>query len=123
MSDEGPVDLDKLAAELGRGTVTTLAPQPADIARLSAAAVREQFEFAAQAVEGLGAELEERRARLEAAAADIDNSLKMVAKAAAIIRDKGERVYIEIEQTAELSKDIRAACQEIQSRVARHDDT
>jgi predicted ribosome quality control (RQC) complex YloA/Tae2 family protein len=118
------VNLDDIEAELNRARVMTVIEQPHvnDIGRLSAAAVQEQFEFAAQAVEELGDELQQRRARLEAATHEIDNDLKLVAKAAALIRDKGQRVYAEIEQNAELSKEIRAVCQDIVGRVRTNDD-
>lgn len=88
-----------------------------DVGRLSAEAVLAQYEAAAKAVEGMGNEIKERIKRLEAALIEADKDMKLVAEAAAAIREKGKLVYIQIEEASELSSGIRNACADFRKKV------
>lgn len=88
-----------------------------DIGRLSAEAVLSQYEAAAQAVEGMGGEIKDRIKRLEEALVEADKDMKLVAEAAAAIREKGKLVYAQIEEASGLSKDIRDACADFRKKV------
>jgi len=88
-----------------------------DIGRLSAEAVLSQYEAAAVAVEGMGSEIKDRIKRLEDALVEADKDMKLVAEAAAAIREKGKLVYAQIEEASGLSKDIRDACADFRKKV------
>jgi predicted ribosome quality control (RQC) complex YloA/Tae2 family protein len=88
-----------------------------DVGRLSAQAVLAQYEIAAKAVESMGEEIRTRLGRLEAALAEADEDMKLVAEAAKSIREKGSLVYAQIEEASGLSKDIRATCAEFRRKI------
>jgi hypothetical protein len=91
--------------------------QEKDIGRLSAEAVLAQYEAAAKSVEGMGDEIKERIRRLEAALVEADKDMKLVAEAAAAIREKGKLVYAQIEEASSLSEGIRNACADFRKKV------
>ena len=88
-----------------------------DIGRLSADAVKEQYERAAQAVEEMGKAVTERIARLEAALRNCDADMKILEDAAVAIREKGNLVYAEIEHTNAVSNEIRDICRTISAKL------
>jgi autotransporter translocation and assembly factor TamB len=88
-----------------------------DLGRLSAEAVLAQYEEAAKSVEGMGTEIKTRIERLEAALIEADKDMKLVAEAAAAIREKGKLVYIQIEEASGLSQEIRDACANFRKKV------
>ena len=111
------VDLDNLE----RDVASALNRQPVqeqDIGRLSAEAVLAQYEAAAKSVEGMGDEIKDRIKRLEAALVEADQDLKLVAEAAAAIREKGRLVYVQIEEASGVSEKIRNACADFRKKVA-----
>ena len=88
-----------------------------DVGRLSAEAVLAQYEFAAKGVETMGDEIKDRISKLETAMREADEAMKLVAEAAAAIREKGKLVHLQIEEATQLSKDIRDACVEFRRKV------
>lgn len=88
-----------------------------DIGRLSAEAVLSQYEAAAKAVEGMGEEIKDRINRLEAALVEADKDMKLVAEAAAAIREKGKLVYVQIQEASGVSDAIRSACADFHKKV------
>ena len=88
-----------------------------DVGRLSAEAVLVQYEAAAKGVETMGDEIKDRIAKLETAMREADDAMKLVAEAAAAIREKGKLVHLQIEEATQLSKDIRDACVEFRRKV------
>lgn len=93
-----------------------------DVGRLSAEAVQAQFENAAKNVEEMGTEVKERIRRLEDALQECDADLRLIGEAARKIREKGQTVYTEIEETSALSKNIRDTCSDFMKRVANKED-
>jgi len=89
----------------------------ADLGRLSAEAVMASYEAAAKAVENMGEEVKTRIKRLEASLRECDEDLKLVAEAAAHIRDKGNHVQAQIDEAAHLSNEIRTVCREFSKKV------
>jgi uncharacterized coiled-coil DUF342 family protein len=88
-----------------------------DVGRLSAEAVLAQYEAAAKGVETMGDEIKDRISKLETAMREADEAMKLVAEAAAAIREKGKMVHLQIEEATQLSKDIRDACVEFRKKV------
>jgi len=92
-----------------------------DIGRLSAEAVLSQYEAAAKSVEGMGDEIKDRIKKLEAALVEADKDLKLVAEAAAAIREKGRLVQIQIEEASGVSQDIRTMCTNLRKKIGLGD--
>jgi hypothetical protein len=115
-----PVDLDALEQDvvgsLQQLPPVQMQPQP-DIGRLSADAVLEQFNIAAKSVEAMGDEVRKRIAALETALKECDADLRLLADAAAAIRDKGKHAHAEIERTSAVSKDIRGIVDQIKAKL------
>jgi len=88
-----------------------------EIAKLTAAGVTAQYEAAAEAIEKMGVEVKDRVAKLEAALSECDKDLKLIAEAAASIREKGKLVAMQIEEASALSKDIRESCADFRKKV------
>jgi hypothetical protein len=121
-----PVDLDALEDEIKEMTgnpARRLSPvlpdaQPeADIGRLSADAVLEQFKMAAKSVEEMGEEIQARIRALEGSLKECDADMKLLAEAAVAIREKGKLAHAEIERTAAVSKDIREIVAAIKNKL------
>lgn len=115
------VDMNKLEQEVHGALYehqVTVETHEQDIGRLSAEAVLAQYEAAAKSVEGMGEEIKDRIKRLEAALVEADADLKLVAEAAAAIREKGRLVYVQIEEAAGVSQKIRDACADFRKKVA-----
>jgi predicted ribosome quality control (RQC) complex YloA/Tae2 family protein len=81
-----------------------------DIGRMSAQAVQLQYEHAAQAVERMGEEVQERIRRLTTALQECDEDMKVLKETAELVREKGQLVYAQIDEIAGLSKNIRETC-------------
>lgn len=88
-----------------------------DLGKLSAEAVQTQYELAAKAVEELGVAVRERIARLQAALEECDSDLKLLADAAAHIRDKGNLVYAQIDEASALSSEIRTTVSDFKTKL------
>lgn len=90
---------------------------PQDVGRMSAEAVLAQYEVAAKSVEAMGNDVKDRISTLEAALAECDKDMKIIVECAAMIRDKGLQVKLQIEQASAVSHDIREACIEFKRKV------
>jgi hypothetical protein len=88
-----------------------------DLGRMSGEAVLTQYEAAAKAVEEMGQEVKARITSIEEALVEADRDLKMIEEAAHVIRDKGKRVQLQIEEASALSSDIRATVAEFKKKV------
>jgi len=91
--------------------------EPNEIGRLSAEAVQSQYEAAAKAVEDMGTAVIDRIKKLENALRECDRDMKLLGEVAATIRDKGNLVYAQIEETSSVSKDLRAIAEGFRVKV------
>jgi len=107
-----------------------------DLGRLSAEAVQAQYEYAARSVEGMGQVIKDRMANLKvsmeenrketqmlADAADqamqkCEADMKLLAEAAAAIREKGKFVYAQIDEASAVSKSIGATAAEFKAKLS-----
>jgi ABC-type transporter Mla subunit MlaD len=88
-----------------------------DLSRLTSEAVMAQYDEAAKSVEALGGAVRQTTADLEAAMADLANSLKLISDAANHIREKGADVQRKIERVNELTKEVRSVCEGFTRKV------
>jgi SMC interacting uncharacterized protein involved in chromosome segregation len=91
--------------------------EPNEIGRLSAEAVQSQYEAAAKAVEDMGLAVQDRIKKLENALRECDRDMKLLGEVAHTIRDKGNLVYAQIEETSSVSKDLRAIAEGFRVKV------
>jgi len=95
-----------------------LPPIPAEnLGRLSAEAVQAQYETAAKSVEAMGDEVRVRIGKLEAALAECDADMRLIAEGANAIREKGKLVSLQIEEAAIQCKDIRDICDALKQKL------
>jgi predicted ribosome quality control (RQC) complex YloA/Tae2 family protein len=95
------------------------ATQSNDIGRLSAEAVQSQYEAAAKAVEDMGLAVQDRIKKLENALRECDRDMKLLGEVAHTIRDKGNLVYAQIEETSSVSKDLRTTAEAFRTNVTQ----
>jgi ribonuclease HII len=118
---KSPVDLRVLEGEVQQALVAYRDAGPAEVVqaagRLSAESIRHEYDLAAKAIESMGNEVRERVDKLEAALTDCDHDMKLIAEAAASIRDKGKSVYVQIEEASVLSKEIRDTIAQARQKV------
>lgn len=81
-------------------------PEP-DIGKMSAEAVRTQFETTAEAFHRLGDEVKDRIAKLQVSLNEADGSLKLLAEAYAAIIDKGKLAHMQVEEMNGVNAHIR----------------
>lgn len=117
-----PFDVSQLEDEV-RATMPTIVPQPAypaeDLGRITAEAIASQHEAAAQALSALGTELAERIRKIEQLKADAEIALKDCLETAQRYRDEGKRAATQIEEAAELTKEVRETCATLGRRLDR----
>lgn len=89
------------------------------VTRLTSEAVVKQFEETAKAVDALGADLKMYSVKLEHMLLEIDDELKRVAELAQHIRDEGKCKFEEIGHTANLTADVRKACDTMREQINR----
>jgi predicted Zn-ribbon and HTH transcriptional regulator len=95
-----------------------LPPIPAEnLGRLSAEAVQAQYETAAKSVEAMGDEVRVRIGKLEAALAECDADMRLIAEGANAIREK--LVSLQIEEASIQCKDIRDICDALKANSGR----
>lgn len=90
-----------------------------DIGRLSGEAVLGQYDVAALAVTNMGEEVKDRIRNLELAMFEADKDLKLIAEAAAFIKDKGKLVQQQIEEASNVSTSIRALCLSVRKKIGQ----
>jgi len=93
------------------------ATEPNEIGRLSAEAVQSQYEAAAKSVEDMGLAVQDRIKKLENALRECDRDMKLLGEVAHTIRDKGNLVYAQIEETSSVSKDLRTIAEGFRVKV------
>jgi uncharacterized coiled-coil DUF342 family protein len=123
MNRPTPVDLHALEKDIS-SPLPTVQIKPAqqmqtepDIGKLSADAVLEQYNMAAQSVEAMGEEVQKRIRALEAAMKECDDDMKLLKEAADSIKEKGRHAHAEIERTSAVSKDIREIVAAIKAKL------
>lgn len=93
-----------------------------DIGKLSAEAVGKAYELAAKEVEAMGEELKARVEKLEATKADAMAAIDEVKEVAARYRDEGKRVFLQIEDCALMTAEVRATCGTLKAKIAGPSD-
>lgn len=91
---------------------------PPDIGKLSAEAVRKQWEQTAKEVEDLGTMVKDLIGKLDHELKECDESLKLIAEAAKHVREKGDATHAVIDQASSLSKILRDICTDINKKVS-----
>jgi uncharacterized coiled-coil DUF342 family protein len=111
MSDQNDRDLAhrrtlSLLDELDQGVaqVNALSPETDNLGKMSAEAVRAQYEVAAKAFEIMGDEVKDRIDKLHASLELADASMKQLAEAAAAIREEGRLAHTQIEEMSGVAK-------------------
>ncbi len=88
-----------------------------DIGKLTAEAVVKEYELAAKEVESMGTELAERLKKLEETKADTLMAIDAVKDTAARYRDEGKRIFLQIEDCALLTAEVRTTCTALAGKI------
>lgn len=88
------------------------------VGKLSAEAVVREYESAAKEVEAMGAELKDRLDKLETMKVEAMTALDNVKETAARYRDEGKRVFLQIEDCALMTAEVRATCDALKTKIA-----
>jgi hypothetical protein len=89
-----------------------------NLGKMSADAVRAQYEAAAKAFEVMGEEVKDRIDKLEASLNEGHASMKLLAEAAAAIREQGKLAHLQIAEMSGVTKHINTMCAEVMKKVA-----
>lgn len=89
-----------------------------EVGRLSAEAVVKEYENAAREIELMGDELKGRIEKLESTKADAMVVLDEVKETAAKYRDEGKRIFLQIEDCALMTSEVRATCDTLKQKIA-----
>jgi hypothetical protein len=89
-----------------------------EVGKLSAEAVVREYEAAAKEVEAMGTELKGRIEKLEATKADAVLVLDEIKEVAARYRDAGKGVFLQIEDCALMTAEVRATCGALKAKIA-----
>jgi hypothetical protein len=89
-----------------------------DIGKLSAEAVIHQYENAAKEIETMGAELTARLKKLDATKAEAMLTLDEIRETAARYREEGKRVFLQIEDCALMTAEVRSTCGTLRGKIA-----
>jgi hypothetical protein len=89
-----------------------------DVGALSAEAVVKQYETAAKAVEAMGAELTSNLAKLDATKVETMAAINELIEVAAQYRETGKRIFLEIENHAMMTAEVRNACKAFKDKIA-----
>jgi hypothetical protein len=117
------VDLDKLVEDLHPHPKLVRAEEHAaenldNLGKMSADAVRAQYEAAAKSFEVMGEEVKDRINKLEASLAEAAASMKLLEEAAAAIRDQGKLAHMQIAEMSNVTKHINGMCSDVMKKVA-----
>jgi methyl-accepting chemotaxis protein len=110
-------DFERSIAETARMRLPTKGQNLDDLGRMSGEAVLAQYDEAAKAVEEMGNAVRESANGLDGSMREADRDLKLIAEAAAAIREKGRRVQSQIEEASALSREVREACTEFKRKM------
>jgi hypothetical protein len=118
------VDLDKLVEDLHpQPKLVPIQPEHSadnldNLGKMSADAVRAQYEAAAKAFEVMGEEVKDRIDKLEASLDEAAASMKLLSEAAAAIREQGKLAHMQIAEMSSVTKNINTMCAEVMKKVA-----
>ena len=118
---EPRIDMNILEVEVQRALVdfkTSSTDERVQAAgRLSAESVKHEYELASKAIMDMGTEVVDRVEKLEAALVECDKDMRLIAEAAAFIKERGKMVYTQIAEASALSKEIRDACAAAREKI------
>lgn len=89
-----------------------------EVGRLSAEAVVRDYEAAAKHIEAMGKELMETARKAEAMAAGAHAALAEVKETAERYRDEGKRIFLQIEDCALMTQEVRDTCGTLTKKIA-----
>lgn len=89
-----------------------------EVGKLSAEAVVREFEAAAKEIEAMGGELKDRIDRLEAMKTEAVAVFGEIKETAAKYRDEGKRIFLQIEDCALMTAEVRASCDALKQKIA-----
>jgi ribonuclease HII len=92
--------------------------QPADIAKLSAEAMLTQYDQTAKGIEELGTVVKDLAGKLQAELEGCNDALKLIAAAAAHVREKGDATHTVIAEASSVLKIIRETCADFTNKVS-----
>lgn len=89
-----------------------------EVGKLSAEAVVREYESAAKEVEAMGEELKTRLDKLEASKVEAVAALEEIKETAARYRDEGKRIFLQIEDCALMTAEVRSTCDALKTKIA-----
>ncbi len=94
------------------------APNVSQLGRMTAEAVIKEWEAASKAIEEMGEQLTASAKKLEAALADVDDVMKALAETAQEHRERGKRIFQEVEAHSMLTDEVRSTCKAMREKLA-----
>src|SRR5581483_6613555 len=88
-----------------------------EIGRLSAEFMAREYDFAAKEIEAIGAEMVELGKQCETMTRDTLAVIEELKEVAAQYRERGKRIFAEIEGCSELTADVGKTCAELKRRI------
>lgn len=88
------------------------------VGALSAEAVVREYEAAAKEIEAMGVELKGRLEKLEASKVDAAAVMEEIKETAARYRDEGKRIFLQIEDCALMTAEVRTTCDVLKTKIA-----
>lgn len=89
-----------------------------EVGKLSAEAVVREYEAAAKEIEAMGAELIDAAKRCEAMTADVHVAIAEMKETAARYRDAGKTIFLQIEDCALMTAEVRGTCDALKKKIA-----
>lgn len=88
------------------------------VGKLTAEAVVREYEAAAKEIDAMGTELKSRVEKLEAMKAEAVVVMDEIKETAARYRDEGKRIFLQIEDCALMTDEVRRACNDLKAKIA-----
>lgn len=89
-----------------------------DVGKLSAQAIAQSYEHAAQEVERLGAELNQCVKKCEEMKQEASNAFDEIKEVAAQFREAGKAMFLRIEDCSLMVGEVRRTCVELKNKIA-----
>lgn len=89
-----------------------------EVGRLSAEVVIREYEATAKEIEQMGDELKRRVEKLEETRIDAVQVLDEIKDTAARYREEGKRIFLQIEDCALMTSEVRATCDALKTKIA-----
>lgn len=89
-----------------------------EVGKLSAEAVVREYEAAAKQIEAMGAELQDAAKKCEDMTAGVHAMISEVKETAERFRDEGKRIFLQIEDCALMTAEVRATCDALKNKIA-----